>query len=156
MLTNKKIDKKLKKELKKCKKEKIRCAKQYADWKDDDYNCGPLKFIWGLNTNSAEEPNFRTLNIIYIYYNRDNGLYFLELDGDSNEFKNNYVNNLQKIESYFTEWICSNTAMNEEVKNFKLTDCIETIMNLSKDLFIGKSIAELYYKFKILVKGLAD
>lgn len=154
MLTNKKIDKKLKKELKKCKKEKIRCAKQYTDWKDDDYNCGPLKFIWGLNTNSAEKSNFRTLNLIYIYYNRDNGLYFLELDGDSNEFNEYYIKELQKIESCFTEWICSNSTMYEEVKNFAFDKDIGTVMNLGKDLFVGKSIAELYYKLRILVKGL--
>lgn len=154
MLTNKKIDKQLKNELKRYEKEKIRCAKQYVDWKDDDYNCGPLKFIWGLNTNSVEEPNFRTLNIVSIYYNRDNGLYFLDLEGDANEFNEYYIKELQKVESRFTEWICSNSTVYEEVKTFNFDRDIGTVMNLGKDLFVGKSIAELYYKFKILVKGL--
>ena len=153
MLINKKIDKNLKKELKKCKKEKIRCAKQYDDWKDDDYNCGPLKFIWGLNTNSVEEPNFRTLNVAYIYYNRDNGLYFLDLDGELNEF-NRPKDDLLKLNTYFTEWVQADEKLFEEAQNFNVKENLGSIQNLYKDMLTGKSIAELYYKFKLVLKGL--
>ena len=43
-----KLNKITKKELIKAEKEKKRCQRLYLDWKDDEYNCGPLKFIWGV------------------------------------------------------------------------------------------------------------
>ena len=78
-MKNKKLDKELKRELRQCRKIKKRCARKYPDWRDDEFNMGANKFIWGVAHNGAP-PSFLTLNDIMIYYNRDYKLYFMDID----------------------------------------------------------------------------
>ena len=86
-----------KKELNHIKREKKRCLKTYSDWEDDEYNCGPLKFIWALSSNL--NPNFSTLNDLIVYYNRDSKKYLLDIDitknFKSNDERRQYIENCQ-------------------------------------------------------------
>ena len=52
----------LKKELKNGLKEKKRCQKLYDDWVDNEFNMGPLKFIFAVTSIKNQTPSFNTLN----------------------------------------------------------------------------------------------
>lgn len=137
------MNKVLKKELKTGKLEKRRCAKQYPDWKDDEFNCGPLKYIWGVS--DAKNPSFCTVNDMDIYYNRDNGLYFLDLD-KTKEYPNtdSYLRYLEIIYDDFHKY------MDGKVDNsnpYKID---------YSNLFSGNSLTELYYKYKVYVNGIKN
>lgn len=141
----------LKKELKNAKKEMKRCKKQYPDWENNEYNCGPLKFIWGIKSQddlTSCNVNFYSMNDIDVVYNRDTHKYLLGIETifepKSIDAKIKYLNNLlEKFKFYLKE--------NEKF------DCNFNPHSLylynSGELFIADSLTALYYKFKLFVKG---
>ena len=126
-----------------------RLTKKYPDYKDDEYNCGSLKFIWGVKSwddLTGKDANMYTMNDIYITYDRETKLYSLGIETiymfkDANA-KCEYLRNLLNA---FTAFMDSN--------------------NLSKDFQIGlffsqpiirieaDSLEELYANFKMYVEG---
>ena len=144
-----KLNKITKKELKIAKKEKKRCQKLYSDWKDDEYNCGPLKFIWGVlspDNMSSDTSNTYTLNDLDIMYNRDTHKYLLGLE------------TIYSFSTYEENLTYLNSLLNQFYKFVKIQlDANIEPFSLHQyndgNLFIADSITELYYKFKIFVKG---
>ena len=149
-----KLNKETKEDLRRSKKEKKRCQKLYADWKDDEYNCGPLKYIWGIKSYddlTLSEPNFYTLNDLDIYYNRDNKLYMLDLETIySFETVADRINYLNRLLDTFREYMVTNSLFDSNYDPFFLY-----VYNYGK-MFEAESLTELYYKFKIFVTGYSN
>ena len=148
------LNKETKEDLRRSKKEKKRCQKLYADWKDDEYNCGPLKYIWGIKSHddlSANKANFYTLNDLDIYFNRDNRLYMLGLETIySFETVADRINYLNRLLDTFKDYMVSNSLFDSNYDPFFLY-----LYNYGK-MFEAESLTELYYKFKIFVTGYSN
>lgn len=133
-------------------KEKKRCKKLYKDWVDDEFNCGPNKFIFGimnegnkyLNAPQNKIVSFYTLNDLQIYYNRDTQKYILDIEL--------FTRDNESWEEYLSRLLL-------EFKNFiNLYD-----KNIDIDLFnylsdidnywVADSLQLLYNKFYIFVMG---
>ena len=135
----------IKTEIKKSNKEKRRCKKLYPDWKDDQYNCGPLKFVWGVNSDGQVTDNFYELNDIQIVFNRDTNKYMLDIDTTISKDNNtDIVKHIEKLLNMFTKY----TA--DKLENI---DPLNLSLYWNGELFQADSITELYYKFKLFVKG---
>ena len=148
------LSKETKEDLRRSKKEKKRCQKLYADWKDDEYNCGSLKYIWGVKSHddlTLNDANFYTLNDLDIYFNRDNKLYMLGLETiysfDNNEDRINYLNRLLAA---FRKYMATNDLFDSNYDPFFLYRYNDG------NIFAGNSITELYYKFKLFVTGYSN
>ena len=121
---------------------------------DDEYNCGPLKYIWGIKSYddlTLSEPNFYTLNDLDIYFIRDNKLYMLGLETihsfDNNEDRINYLNRLLDA---FRDYMVINNLFDSNYDPFFLY-----VYNDGK-MFEAESLTKLYYKFKIFVTGYSN
>lgn len=124
--------------------------KKYPDYIDDEYNCGNLKFIWGIKSwddLSASDANMYTMNDIDIYYDRDTKQYSLGVETiymfDDTQAECSYYNSL--LES-FTKYMKENGLSTEQ--NY-CAFCSGLDLSLKAD-----SIEELYTRFKIAVTGL--
>lgn len=155
-IKNIKLNIAIRNELKRIKKEKRRCHKEFYDWIDDEYNCGALKFIWGIKSKddlSNSMPSFHTLNDIEIHYNRDNGKYFLSIETiyEFSKYEDicNYLRDLLSKLEY---------GIKKELGKFDISfDPKKTLMYYNNgELFTAYSLTELYYKFKIFVEGFAN
>ena len=148
------LNKETKEDLRRSKKEKKRCQKLYADWKDDEYNCGSLKYIWGIKSHddlSANKANFYTLNDLDIYFNRDNRLYMLGLETIySFETVADRISYLNRLLDTFREYMVTNDLFDSNYDPFFLY-----LYNYGK-MFEAESLTELYYKFKIFVTGYSN
>ena len=127
----------------------------YADWKDDEYNCGPLKYIWGVKSyddlSEAEDANFYTLNDLDIYFNRDNKLYMLSLETIySFETTAHRINYLNRLLDTFRDYMVTNSLFEYNYDPFFLYRYNDGKM------FEAESLTELYYKFKIFVVGYSN
>lgn len=82
----KKQQKEIKKQLKRWSKEAKKfnkyCKKTFPDWKDDDYNCGDCRFVWGVTFEGERAESFVTLNIAELFYSRIDKRYWLVIDDD--------------------------------------------------------------------------
>ena len=150
-----KLNKETKEDLRRSKKEKKRCQKLYADWKDDEYNCGTLKYIWGIKSyddlSETNKANFYTLNDLDIYFNRDNKLYMLSLETIySFETVADRINYLNRLLDTFREYMVTNDLFDSNYDPFFLYRYNDG------NIFAGNSITELYYKFKIFVTGYSN
>ena len=147
----KKIDIIVEDELTKIKKEKERCKNLYSDWEDNEFNCGPLKFIWAFTTIECEkgkELNFSTLNDLIIYYNRDNKKYFLDLDIFRRfENRDQFQNYISLCLCRFRHYLCSTEQLDLKFDPYSFESYTKG------DFFTGDTLTELYYKFKFFVKG---
>lgn len=136
----------LNKEIKRAKKEVKRCKKQYPDWKDNEYNSGPLKFIWGISTQDLPA-SFYTLNDLDICYNRDTKKYLLGLETlykfDSIKDTISYLDSLLKE---FAHYIC----LNYKPENYDKSNLYAYNMG---EIFLGDTVEELYWKFYLFVEG---
>lgn len=145
-----KLAKRTRDELKAAKKEKKRCKKLYLDWRDDEYNCGPLKYIWGIRDTGESADNFEQLTDLDIYYNRDTKKYILALEtiyifpDDNSKIK--YLDTLlKKFEQHVYH------QLQEDAYSPK---CLRTYND--GNLFQADSEIELFYKFKIFVIGYSN
>ena len=142
----------LKKEFKRYLKEKKRCAAQYPDWRDDNFNVLDNKFIWGFNS-MGDEPSFATWNEAYIYYNRATKKYYLEIDDSLLTFTKDTVaarsvsGRLSEIEKAFRNFVLENSNGIESVKVELPAGC-SRVFELE-----GEDVAELYAKFMIQLYG---
>ena len=133
----------IKKELERMNEEKKRCASLYSDWKDDKYNCGPNKFVWGITDKEEIAESFEDITILMIYYNRDTKNYFLQLDFER-------IKDLCKLKSLMLFWL---SDMPEGV------GLSEQFNNMNKSIFndgipfMAPTLSELYLQFKIFVNG---
>ena len=145
------------KELKKAKKEKKRCKKMYSDWRDDEFNCGPNKFIFGvvsdtnkyLKTPQDGCASFQTLNDLTIYYNRDMHKYVLDIDvyACCDELCDTYLTTLLNKFKDFVE------TLTESKINHLINDNIFTYLEDMSGYWTSDTIHTLYFKFYMFVIG---
>ena len=135
----------IKKELEKINKEKERCASLYSDWKDDKYNCGPNKFVWGITDKEEIAESFEDLTILMIYYNRDTKNYFLQLDLEK-------IKDLNRVKLLMMFWLCD---MKERVALDSFNKLDKSIFNDGIQ-FKAPTLSELYLQFRIFVNGYID
>lgn len=139
------------------KRAKKKYKKMYDDWEDNEFNCGPMKFIWGLKSQSDcsnESPSFSTLNDIELYYNRSSGKYVLDIQGIIGErTKASVKEYLKSLFSAFEKYIRKNndTVLSDKDATKPFGDYMSGDY-ISID-FIADDVLTLYYQFKILVKG---
>lgn len=148
----------LKSELKRANKEKKRCKKLYLDWKDDEFNCGPNKFIFGVisddnkvlpNAPQTSIPSFQTLNCMQVYYNRDTEKYLLDIDLYNLESDDpiQYVNKLLKE---FKDFVSN--EYNIHINNLIEDNLFEYIGDMS-NYWVSSDLATLYFRFYIFAQG---
>ena len=138
--------KQLNKEIKQARKEKKRCQRIYPDWKDDAYNCGPLKYIWGVLPNGDDADNFYQLTDLDIYYNRDTKKYMLGVETICKfETVEDSINYLDNLCNRFYDYLKNDFDPN--INPFNLYTYNDG------NLFQAESLSALYYKFKIFVEG---
>lgn len=148
----------LKKELKRANKENKRCKKLYSDWKNDEFNCGANKFIFGVISDVSKyldavgnsEPSFQTLNDLQVYYNRDNKKYFLDIEVGFNGTDDiTYLNNLL---NKFKSFISLEYNINK-VTTLLDTNLYKYMQDLQDDYWSAHDLITLYGKFNIFVNG---
>lgn len=134
----------LKEDLVRAKQEKERCRRQYPDWKDDEYNCGPLKYILGIQANGTAARSFNTLNDLDIYFNRDTQKFVLSVD-----FTKTFDN--IKEQKYWLRFLLIKLtkALSIDKSKFDFSE----IDLCDGELFIANSLIELYCKFFVFVNG---
>lgn len=135
----------VKQQLKAAKRLRKFCQKNYPDWKDDEYNCGDLKFLWGLlkDRTAGSPPSFCTLNSATLYYSRLNRRYYLDIEVDNPKDFRASKEQLLQIFSCFQEWV---VASNEPIYTYQFSDRLD--FDLS-----GSTIGEIYAKFYIISFG---
>jgi hypothetical protein len=124
--------------------------KLYPDYNgDDEYNCGTLKFIWGVKSWDDLCPAdtcLYTMNDIDICYDRETKKYMLGVE-TAYMFKDKLaeVEYLEGLLSCFTKYMMDNNLSTEE-PHFLWMSSPCTSME-------AKTIAELYTNFRIFVEG---
>lgn len=124
--------------------------KKYPDYVNDEYNCGPLKFIWGVKSwddmSASDEPNMYTMNDLDLCYDRDTHQYLLSIETvylfkDINAECEYYL----KLLHMFTEYMVQHGISTKP-------DYCSWCANLDME-FKADSIEELYTRFQIVVIG---
>jgi len=128
--------------------------KLYPDYVDDEYNCGSLKFIWGIKSwddLTGKDASLHTMNDIDIIYDRDTKLYMLGIetawifDGNAEEIKKGECRYLRQLLDAFAKFMDDN----EYLKDYG------TYLYMRRPYLndSAESIGELYFNFKVFVKG---
>lgn len=85
------------------KREKKKCARLYADWRDDEYNLLHNYFIWGYSIQQkTSKTSFDTWNDIQVYYNRITKRYYYQIDIGIYEDK---VAALEELQAAFYDYV---------------------------------------------------
>lgn len=123
--------------------------KKWPDYVDDEYNCGPYKFIWGVKSGDClihGDANLYTMNDIDITFNMDTQKYTLGIETiyyfDSKQDECEYY---KELLDKFTQYMNNNGL--GTIKNYNPIFCD------SKFNFEADTIVELYIQFKIFVIG---
>lgn len=133
-----------------CKIDNFILTRKYPDYKADEYNCGELKFVWGVKSwDDLSEGNacMWTMNDIEIGYDRKTKEYSLSIE-TVYQFKddnNGEVKYLDELLSAFTKYMEENNYCMD--MPFDFWNC------QSVDLWRAKSIPELYTSFRLFVEG---
>lgn len=151
-MNNKKLDTYLLKELRKIdhdyKREKIRCARLYPDWRDDEFNMLDNLFIWGYNVDPKQTPSFLSWDDAYIYFNRqtkkyymtiDTGFYGMKYDAD---LARTEIKRLHEIDLAFRDFLIENNL-----------PMIEPVFPYSDPALEADTLPQLYFKFRIMLEG---
>ena len=143
--TNKAIEKELARAYKDYSKEKERCKKSYPDWRDDQFNMLDDKFIWGYNENPKEEPSFFSWDDAYVYFNRKNKTYYMEVNvwiWESMDAQG-VISRLSRIKEAFRNFLIENGyALDTEYPILFPVAGLE-----------AETLTELYVKYKMLFSG---
>ena len=120
----------------------------YPDYVDDEYNCGSLKFIWGVKSwddLTGKDTSLFTMNDIDITYDRDTKMYNLSIEtifmfeGSKEEEECKYLRHLL---DKFNKYMDDNKLSKDYKTYLAMYDC-----------FSAESIEELYFKFRVFVEG---
>ncbi len=122
---------------------------KYPDYEDNEFNCGELKFIWGIKSSDDmhDQPaNFYTMNDIDICYDRKSRLYMLGIEtAYLFTSKSEELNYLTGLLDKFTEFMMVNGhSIYEEPCLYMSQPSITTC---------ATSIPNLYMQFKMFVNG---
>lgn len=122
----------------------------YSDYNGDDaYNCGTLKFIWGVKSwdcLSSADACIYTMNDIDICYDRETKKYMLGVE-TAYMFDDKFaeVEYLDRLLSFFTKYMIDNNLSTEEPYFLWMSNSCTSME--------AKTIEELYTNFKIFVEG---
>lgn len=124
--------------------------RKYPDWEDNEYNCGDLKFIWGVKSPddiTSTSANIYTMNDIDVMYSRKSGLYMLSIETAYmfDDGKRGEVAYLCDLLDKFTEF------MNKH--NYSTNVNYALWMDVPHINMNAESIPELYTQFRIFVEG---
>lgn len=126
-----------------------RYKRKYPDYKDDEYNCGSLKHIWGVKSwddLTGKDACLYTMNDIDITYDRDSDEYILGVEtAYLFENKQGETEYLKRLLGAFTGFMESN--------NYKTDESYFFFMHNPETVTRAKTIDELYINFKIFVEG---
>ena len=122
----------------------------YSDYNGDDaYNCGTLKFIWGVKSFddlSSADACIYTMNDIDICYDRETKKYMLGVEtAYMFDDKLTEVKYLDHLLSCFTEYMTDNGLSTEEPHFLWMSNPCTSME--------AETIEELYTNFKIFVEG---
>lgn len=123
--------------------------KRYEDYKDDEYNCGNLKFIWGIKSYddfNSSSSNLYSMNDIDISYDRDKKLYYLGVETA-------YIFNGKKAECDYFKHLLECFAQYMSDNDYSTTSAYVTYMSDFQPKLSAKTIEELYTNFRIIVTG---
>ena len=124
--------------------------KKYPDYKDDEYNCGDLKFIWGIKSwddLTSKDANLYSMNDLDIVYDREKKEYMLGIETIYTfDDKEDEIKYLEGLLDKFTEYVRENKYITNQDKM-----CLTYIE--SSEPWRAKTISELYIRFKIFVNG---
>ena len=123
--------------------------KLYPDYKEDEYNCGSLKFIWGVKSwddLTGKDACIYTMNDIDITYDRETKTYSLSIETVyCFKDKNAECKYLKRLLDAFTAYMSANNLSQKYEYMLYMSD---TTIRAEAD-----SIEELYVSFKIFVDG---
>ena len=140
----------LKTEFRRANKEKKRCKKLYSDWKDDEFNCGANKFIFGVvneNCSQQSEASFHTLNDLVVYYNRDTEKYLLDIE----PIVENSIEYLSNLLKKFRNFVCE--TYNIQNLNIGINPSLYTYLYDMSNYWSSDNLVDLYFRFYIFVQG---
>lgn len=123
---------------------------RFPNWEDNEYNCGNLKFVWGIKSYYDLSPtpcNFYTMNDIEITYSRKSKLYSLGIETSYmfDNGKSGEAEYLDGLLQQFTEFMREN--------NYKTDEPYSLWMEMPGINMFAESISELYTNFKLFVEG---
>lgn len=150
-MNNRKIGKCVKKVLRQMKRERKRCAKQYPDWRDDEFNNLDNKFIWGclpIDAPFYKVPSFNTWDDAYVYFNRADNKYYMEIDTGfystvwNEELARMELERLNRIKNGFRDFLKQNDiSYRGNLFPFKDPSLSAT------------TLTELYLKLSVMIEG---
>ena len=123
---------------------------KYPDYIDDEYNCGLVKFIWGVVSSDemcTSKANLYSMNDIDLCYDRDTKKYMVGIE-TIYQFKNidaeiNYYKGLLDV---FTKYMIEN--------RYDTTGTIYARADIHEYIQVrGESIEDVYSVFKIYMLG---
>lgn len=127
--------------------------RKYPDWEDNEYNCGALKFIWGVKSAhclSSENANLHTINDIDIVYSRETKRYYLNIETsylfeEGQVGQAEYAEYLDGLLNEFTKFMEKNKHdIGKPCTFFQTVPVIECVSD---------NIPDLYSQFRIFVEG---
>jgi hypothetical protein len=126
--------------------------KEYRDYRDDQFNCGPKKFIWGVKSPDDqlpdEKPSFITLNELELIFDRRTRTYELWVDTPNRISNGNEeIRYLSDLLHKFCNYITYHNRPRAEDERFYFSD-----RGLNLD-FKGPSVINIYQQFYIYVFG---
>ena len=134
------MNKSTKKELKFWKRYNKKLAKKYPDFKEDEFNIGVNKFIYGINRNyTSEGTSFDTPNLLDIYYNREDKKYYCNVD-----FYKLNINDIKKIRDVLKKEF--------EIEAYSLFN--EEYFSIFYNGIGSKSLLGIVYKIYIILNGI--
>ena len=144
-----KVNKHIKKWRKEAKKTRRYCKKHFPDWRDDEYNCGDLKFIWGMPYyTEINTPSFATLNLATVYYSRIHKKYYLDIDTEElNRKPEHFFEKLFDVFLAFQDYLYITCELPRQISKTKLKQFIT--FDFSAD-----SLEDLFYQFYIILNGI--
>ena len=120
---------------------------KYPDWKNDEYNCGPNLYIWGIPTDGSEKASFVTLNDMDIYYNRESQKYFLDIETIHQLGYVGTCTHLEQMKCKLYNYLKENNKLDF---NYPVYD-LESYRTGAA--FEASNLTELYFKYYIFTEG---
>lgn len=123
---------------------------KYPDYVDNEYNCGSVKFIWGIVSSDemcTSKANLYSMNDIDLCYDRDTKKYMVGIE-IIYQFKNidSEIHYYQRLLDVFTKYMIEN--------NYRTAGSIYACANIKMYSQIsGESIEDVYSIFKIYMLG---
>lgn len=123
--------------------------KRYPDYEDNEYNCGSLVHVWGVQSwddLTGDKSHLYSMNDIDITYDRDKNEYYLGIE-TAYLFKDKHdeCKYLRNLHDAFTEYMLNN--------GFSTVSTLSLFFSCPRVSTSAKTIEELYSNFTVFVEG---